>query len=194
MKKVTIVVTQFTILTSLLFTSCKTKSHHSGGVHTKFCFVGDTRITTENNSSIKINNLKVGASVFTYNIKTGALEVAKVLEMKSAKHNNLFELVFEGATLKITNDHPIWVKGKGWASLNPEKTMSYLNVTDVKLLTEGDVCFVLNKNAKIVESILKKATKLTGSFETYTINKLSSNQCFFAEGIVVGVEEITPLQ
>ena len=130
----------------------------------------------------------------SYNEKTGTSEVATILEMKKAPHNNLVQLTFENTELKLTNDHPVWVNGKGWASLNPERTMSYINLTDVKLLAEGDVCFVLNADGKTVQTKLIKATKLNDTFETYTITKISNNKRFFANGIVVGVEELTEMQ
>jgi hypothetical protein len=179
-------------VSSVGFYSCKAKSGHHGGVHTNFCLTGDTKIAMQNGSSLELSKLHTGDLVLSYNASTRQVESATVLEMKSVKHDNLMLLSFETAQVKITDDHPVWVKGKGWSSFNPERTMQYMKLDKVSLLQEGDICMFLDNNGQTGESRLMKAAELSGEFKTYTITKMSRNTMFFANGIIVGVEELKP--
>lgn len=187
MKKISLRVGMI-ILSIVVLAACKS-GRRGGGVRSNFCFTGDTKIAVQSGTT-EISRLHTGDLVLSYNASTGSIETAAVLEMKSVKHDNLYKMSFETAQVKMTDDHPVWVKGKGWASLNPKRTMEYMKLEKVSQLEAGDVCLFLSANGKTAESRLLKTEAMKGVYETYTITKLSRNMHFFANGIVVGVEEL----
>jgi hypothetical protein len=178
------------VLLCIIGFSCKSGRGHRGGVHNNFCLTGETKIALHNGTATEIRRVKTGDLVMSFNAETGKTESAIVLEMKKVKHDNIVTLSFETAQVNITDDHPIWVKGKGWASLNPKRSMSYLKLEKVSLLQLGDVCLFINSDGTTGESQLMKMELVPGEFDTYTITKLSRNKAFFANGIMVAAEEI----
>ncbi len=187
MKKITVIAL---ILAGIVGFSCKSGRGHRGGVHNNFCLTGETKIAMHNGGTSEIKRVKSGDIVMTYNSETGKTESAIVLEMKKVKHDNIVTLNFETAQVNITDDHPVWVKGKGWASLDPKHSMSYLKLEKVSMLQVGDICVFMKADGTTGVSELLSVELVAGEVDTYTITKLSRNKAFFANGIMVASEEI----
>jgi hypothetical protein len=179
------------ILLLLVFiASCGKPGHRRSSKKFTFCFVGESKVAMANGTEMEIRNLKRGDHVMSVNSMNNMVSAVTVLKTESVLHDNIVELRFDKTAIKATSDHPFWVKGKGWAAVNPEKTMAYLNFGKVSKLEAGDVCLYLDKDAKITEARLDKIETIQGEFKTYTITALSKNDQFFVNGVAVGVEVV----
>ena len=154
------------------------------GVH---CFAGGTKILMADGTDKNIEDLQVGDKVVQMDFENNTLVSAEVEQLESTIHHELVTFKFaSGMEITATRDHPFRIQGKGWASLQPEKSQIYKGFEQIKLLAMGDR-FMTNKNG--VEQLIK-IEYLTGHQQTYTISKLSSGNNFIANGLVVGVEEL----
>lgn len=83
-----------------------------------FCFVPETKILTER-GEIKIEEIKVGEKIYSFNEETQALEVDNVSEvMERLVDEDIFEIELEdGTVLLVTKEHPFFVEG-GWVEAN----------------------------------------------------------------------------
>lgn len=154
------------------------------------CFVKGTQITMADGTTKPIERLKIGDRILTYNIENGVFEDSVVLELAKKTHQNLVELSFAGTTIISTDDHPYYLIDKGWASLNPEKSRVYKGMEKVKHLLIGDHFCSLDENNHLSFRVLKEVNYLNQKEETYTIVRLSRNNNFFANGLLVATEEL----
>lgn len=154
------------------------------------CFVKGTKVRMADGTEKAIEHLVIGDQILTYNFNNQKIEVAVVEELANEFHHNLVQLDFGEITIISTDDHPYYSKENGWSSLNPQKTQIYKNMDKVNLLRAGDkVCF-LDANNQLSFKVLKNISYLNQMEETYTIVKLDKNKNFFANGLLVGTEEL----
>ena len=137
-----------------------------------------------------IEELQVGDQVLSYNLVTGQTEADEIVQLYTTVNANLAVMTFGDSRLQATVDHPFYVKGKGWCSLRPDLTRETIsNFSEVGQLEVGDICYLL-EGGQLNEVTLTSA-EATGTLQrTYTIQRLTRNQTFFAEGILVGAEEV----
>lgn len=154
------------------------------------CFVKGTKISMGDGSVKLIENLQIGDQVLTYNFKDQKIEVSTVVELAKEIHQNLVKLDFGEITVVSTDDHPYYSIEKGWSSLNPQKTKIYKNIDRVTLLCTGDRVSFLETNNQLSFKVLIDVTYLDQKEETFTIVKLDKNNNFFANGLLVGIEEL----
>ena len=149
------------------------------------CFVAGTKILMSDNSTKNIEKIKRGDKILAFNILANKKEVATVEETASVKHNNLVTYTFEGGkTITATNDHPFMTK-RGWASMNPSKSENYKGFEQICRIKVGDK-FVTNSSMLTLVS----TSVSPESHTTYTITKLSDGNSFYANDLLVGVEEM----
>jgi hypothetical protein len=154
------------------------------------CFIKGTKISMGDGTVKPIDSLQIGDQILTYNIKNQKIEVSTVKELANVIHRNLVKLDFGEITIVSTDDHPYYSKENGWASLNPQKTQIYKNMDKINLLRTGDRVYFLDTNNKLSSKVLKDINYLNQVEETYTIVKLDKNNNFFANGLLVGIEEL----
>ncbi|MBQ3875587.1 MAG: hypothetical protein II728_09435 [Bacteroidaceae bacterium] len=149
------------------------------------CFLAGTKILMSDNSTKNIEEIKRGDKILTFNKLTNKKEVATVEETASVKHNNLVTYTFEGGkTITATDDHPFMTK-RGWASMNPSKSLNYKGFEQICRIKAGDK-FVTNSGMLTLVS----TSVSPESHTTYTITKLSDGNSFYANDLLVGVEEM----
>lgn len=147
------------------------------------CFTGNTLITMADNTTKQIDQLQVGDQVLSYNFDTGAHESNYVSEVivRSNRYTHRY-ILSNGTNVEATNDHPLYVIGKGYSSLNPEMTkQGYTQIGDVALIEVGDNLMDINGNP--VQILEIKA--INYPYELYTFNntnKTSPN--FYANNIL----------
>jgi hypothetical protein len=85
--------------------------------HNSPCFVAGTKIKMENGLTKNIEDVEVGDSIVSFDLKNNETKVNKVLNIFSKKVDKIVIYEFDnGGVLKSTLDHPIYVNGKGWSS------------------------------------------------------------------------------
>jgi hypothetical protein len=81
----------------------------------EFCFVPDTKISA-NGKTKKIQNIKIGDIVSSYDEQTKEKVTNEVLEVYEREYSGVL-IVFEltnGKILKVTPEHKFFVKNVGW--------------------------------------------------------------------------------
>ena len=149
------------------------------------CFAAGTKVLLADRTSKNIEDIREGDRVMSFNSMTNTQEPATVLESAAVNHCNLVTYTFDnGSTITATDDHPFLTE-RGWASMNPAKSANYNGFENVALIKAGDK--VVTENGV---STLKSMSVSPESKMTYTIVKLSTGNAFFANGMIVGAEEV----
>lgn len=151
------------------------------------CFAAGTKISMADGTQKNIENVQPGDLVMSYNFDKGIMETAEVTALATAFHEELADIVFDNGKITATKDHPLWVEGKGWASLNPEKSnRDYIHKKPVELLEVNDKVFIPADNVYKTITVIVPVNKLQ---ETYTLELKKGNN-FIANGIIAKTEKV----
>jgi hypothetical protein len=77
-----------------------------------YCIAEGQLVTMEKGSK-KIEDVKIGDKVATYNEQTKKVEFSSVLRITSSKKTDLIEINTEYGVLEVTEDHQVFTK-RGW--------------------------------------------------------------------------------
>jgi hypothetical protein len=107
------------------------------------CFTAETLITTEN-GHVRIENIKTGDRVYSFDSQTGDVSVNRVLSVEKHPTNEIVHVTTSGnktlnETINATPEHPFYVPVKGW--------------TNAVNLRAGDVLYTLNGEYVVVEQV-----------------------------------------
>ena len=149
------------------------------------CFSGESLVATSVGNSKRIEDLKRGDYVLTYNQKTKAYSQTRVKRILTVYHNNLVEINLNNQSIVVTDDHP-FLTDEGWASLNPTLTESRYGYDNVQLLTTKSKLIGLNSISSQIEEI----NSINQGMMTYTISTVEFGNTFIIHGVVVGTETI----
>lgn len=151
------------------------------------CFAAGTKITLPNNKTKNIEDIINGERILTYNENNDSLEEAEVTQVVQAYHNNLVEIKFGDKSITTTNDHPFFIKNKGWASLNPTKSNSdYIQDTPVKQIELNDYIYIPENNGYLQ---ITQINPVTQPQVTYTL-EITKGSSFIANGALVKTETV----
>jgi hypothetical protein len=146
------------------------------------CFLPGTKVLMSNGIGKNIEDVKVGDIVKSWNEQIDSIENSKVLDLESPIREGYYNLSFDGGELKVTNEHPIYIKNKGWCSIEPEKTKEYHSHLDnVKQIEVGDLLYTNNKQWKNITSF----DYVEKQVQTYNLSSIENNHTFFANNILV---------
>jgi hypothetical protein len=155
-----------------------------GGGGFNCCFSGDTEVTMSDHSIKLINTIEVGDQILSYNHDTEQHETNEVSEVVTRVNQKMYEFhLANGTKIKGSHDHPFYVIGKGYCSMNPELTMiGYKDFTNVSEIQVGDSFIDKNGSGIIVEQILPIEFYDT----VYTFkNKIRTSPNYYANGVLV---------
>lgn len=153
-----------------------------------FCFVKGTKITLPDGSLAAIEKVKPSDKILSFNFESRLPEEDIVNKIDSAYHSHIIKISFDDSTVnENTADHPYYVKEKGWCSFEPSETLKKYKI-ETKQLQPGDICFKL-VNKTMVETKIKTITEIPGEVMTYNISRLNKNKSYFANGLLVSIEE-----
>ncbi len=170
------------------------------------CLSQGTLVRLANGKDILIENLKAGDTVLAFNKTTELFVPSKVLKTFYTEHAGFVKMnfknlmrngveVYPATSIIVSEDHPIWVKDKGWCSTQPAMTKRILMMKEVTQIVAGDVCYTNKDGSKegyAGIATLESIEKIKGIVRAYTIVKLQNEMdCFLANGIVVGTEAIS---
>lgn len=170
------------------------------------CLSQGTLVRLANGKDILIENLKAGDTILAFNRTTELFVPAKVLKMFFTEHAGFVKMKFDSlmrngvqvypaTSIIVSQDHPIWVKDKGWCSTQPEMTKRILMMKEVKKIAPGDACYTNKDGSKAGYAgiaTLASIEKVKEIIRAYTIVKLENDlDCFIANGIVVGTEAMS---
>jgi len=150
------------------------------------CFAKGTKILMSDHSLKNIEEINEKDSVMSYDFSQNHLKSVKVTDLVIAKHSELYKIKFNSGEIIATDDHPFFVNGDFWASINPKKSnFNYDNDRNVREIKIGDRLYFPETNS--YKSIIL-IEKIENSELTYTLNLPSGSDNFIANGCVVKVE------
>ena len=131
------------------------------------CFVAGTLISMSDETKVKIEDIKIGDEVFSYNLETREKEKGKVTNTMVFDNRQTLEIeLVDGNKIGCTKIHPFFILGEGW--LKAEE----LNVGDVAVYETG--------KAIVIGSIKEKG----GLEKVYNIS-VETNHNYYANGVLV---------
>ncbi|MCW3788353.1 hypothetical protein OM075_17930 [Marinilabiliaceae bacterium AAT] len=102
-------------------------------------------------------------------------------------HENLVQISFSNKLVNTnTQDHPYYVKNKGWCSVDPLQSEKRYRLPTTKLEI-GDKCLVYQKG-KLKKVKVTSVVQQEGSVKTYNLTLLKFGNSYFANGILVNNE------
>jgi hypothetical protein len=155
----------------------------SGGGIGSNCFIAGTKISLKDGSK-KIEEIKVGDIVWSFNEVTKKKELKKVLNLKQPLHNDIVKYTLEnGKTVESTFDHPYYIVEKDIASFSPNLTNKRYDIgRDSGRISVGDHMIGMEgENIKIIaiEAEIREEVVQTFIFE------VEDNHNFYANGFLV---------
>lgn len=153
----------------------------------RHCFAKGTKVMMGNRTLKNIEDIDVGDAVLTYNFSTRKFEINPVLEKICAVDIKLIKVIFSNNKEVIsTEDHPYYVKGKGWCSFNPDLTFQKYGFKTEKMEI-SDFCFTPSK--RMLRKVkLVQILQINKMFTTYNLSKIENSNCYFVNGILVNNE------
>ena len=152
------------------------------GGNNSCCFIGSTLITLPDYSQVRIDSLKKGDEVLSYNENTGEILISKIVRVMSPTKKDIVKSTLSNGTeLEAARNHPFWVVGKGWSSYAPDLTMRDHNL-EVAQLLEGDM--LLTQEGIEVEVLTMYLDKDREYEKIYNI-ELDNHYTYYANSILV---------
>jgi hypothetical protein len=152
------------------------------------CFVAGTRIPMSDGSYKEIQDICVGDSVFSFDFNRMLLVEDLVSSVFNYTKNWISEIVFDnGIVSNNTTDHPYWVIGKGWSSVDPTLTAENYSM-EVHKLESGDSVMSLSGDLTTISQITESECP---DINTYNFH-VSKNRNYFANDILVH-NKISPI-
>lgn len=140
------------------------------------CFTPDTLITMADGSLKPIGEIQSGDMILSQDAATGLNVLATVTNVITRIDRPMYEFkLANGASLRASEDHPLYVQGKGWASVGG--IGDYKDLGTVNVIAAGDRVVDVNGLSTEILSI----TQIDFPGEVFTLG----NSRFYANGILV---------
>jgi hypothetical protein len=152
----------------------------------KCCFTGDTLVTLADLTTKRIDAVRVGDKVLSYNEIINEQVISEVVAITSPTKNNIVKFTLSNGTIvEATTEHPFWEVNKGWSSYSPPATLRDHKMKVAKI-EEGDV-LLTQEGAEV--QIKSMELDLNRGYEQVHNIKLEGHYTYYANGIVVHNEK-----
>ena len=146
------------------------------------CFPAGTPIAMANGSVTNIEDVSVGDFVLSYDIDAKETAVGEVLELESPIRYHLYTLIFEnGDTLRLTSEHPLYARGKGWSSIDPGATYGENGQTVLALETGDEILTIGGGWLRITDVTYQDIQE---GVQTYNLKAIRYYNNFYAGGLL----------
>ena len=149
------------------------------------CFAEGTEITTLT-SQLSIENLTKNQAVRAIDMDHNTSFQSEVIATSKQLHTTLLTVSTTTKTIQLTPEHPLYVKGIGFISLDRLRYMMKLDDFSKMIGTIELLTWDSEHKTKNYESITS-ITVEKGKFQTYTIRQLTNGTNFIANGFVTRV-------
>ena len=140
-----------------------------------YCFVAGTKVKTESGFK-KIEDIKVGEKVYSYNLENNELELKTVTHLIKSSTIDTYKMTIGGKTVEMSPKHQIYIVDKGW-----------VRAYDVKV---GDL--MLSSNNEKIEITNIEYKKYDEPINTYNLT-VDGNSNYFVTDIQVLVHNVPSL-
>jgi len=150
------------------------------------CFTGDTLITLADRTTIRIDAIKVGDKVLSYNEITDEELISEVLAITSPTKKDIVKYTLgNGTIVEATTEHPFWEIHKGWSSYSPSATEKDHKL-EVSKLEKGDILLTQEGIQVEINNIELDSNR---AYEKVYNFKLQEHYTYYANGILVHNKE-----
>lgn len=160
-----------------------TQKSNKGSGSTDSCFLAGTLIRMADGSTKPIEDVKVGDSVFSFDLDKQEIIQTSVLALEQPIRDSFYTLTFaDDSTLKLTAEHPLYAKitqHQGWYALDPQAAQNEIG-THVEKLKEG--CKVMRFSGEW--AVISSITHHLEVVQTYNLKQVSDQHNFFANGVL----------
>jgi intein/homing endonuclease len=135
----------------------------------------------EDGTYVNIENVKVGDRVLSFDFKNNESIGSNVLNIFSKKVSKVVKYKFEsGKELVATEDHPIYVIGKGWTSYSDSLSNTLYSLEEpVKRIEVGDVIKLYNQTDVLVDTEI-----LEGDYTVYNLSEVEKYHNYYANDVL----------
>jgi len=149
------------------------------------CFTEETEIRLENGESKRIQHIRVGDVVMTWNPSSDKFGTSKVEEVFAKDANNMVEIIMEKGdgqqtVLRCTDNHP-FLTVNGWAAISPVK--EFVDAPQV-VLREGQMVRLFSISDREEYARVVKYTYIEGVHKVYNFH-VADMHSYIADGVVV---------
>lgn len=146
------------------------------------CFAKNTLLSS-NLSTIDFSEVEKYQTISSVDLSTNEVVEAEIVKYTTQVHVNLLKVSTASKSIEITQDHPVYVNGYGFASLaRMKRTLSAENYSD--LINSIEILTWNSEKSELEYEKLIGVEVIEGSFETYSIMELSKGTNFIANGFV----------
>ncbi len=153
------------------------------------CFIEGTEVLMADGSYKEIQEITIGEKVTSFDLDSGRQVTSEVREIESPTREGYY--LINKDLIGVTNEHPFRVKKSygdiGWASIDPEVTLTETNIQDLYMLKKGDFLLTENKEWIRVFSI----EYIEGPVQTYNLKSVDWLN-FYANGLLVHNKLLIP--
>jgi len=150
------------------------------------CFTGDTLVTLADRSTVRIDTIKVGDKVLSYNEITDEELISEVLAITSPTKKDIVKYTLSNETvIEATTEHPFWEVSKGWSSYSPSATEKDHKL-EVSKLEKGDILLTQEGVQVEISNIELDSNR---AYEKVYNFKLQEHYTYYANGILVHNKE-----
>ncbi|MFE5321462.1 polymorphic toxin-type HINT domain-containing protein [Paenibacillus sp. NPDC056579] len=129
------------------------------------CFVAGTKVLTINGEKA-IEDIEVGDKVLSKNEETGEIAYKEVIQLHGNEKDVTYKLSVGEQIIETTDNHPFWVKGKGWVlALN-------LRIGDELQQSNGDYLIINSIEIVKHQEKVKVFNFTVADFHTYFVSNL----------------------
>ena len=150
--------------------------------HNSPCFVAGTQILLEDGITKNIEDVVIGDSIVSFDLKNDESKISKVLNIFSKKVDKIVEYEFlNGGILRATLDHPIFVIDKGWSSYSEDLSNSLYKLDEpVKKIELNDFVKLYNQNIQLINMRV-----IEGEYIVYNLSEIDTFHNYFANNVLV---------
>jgi len=154
------------------------------GITQPTCLAGETLILMADATEKRIDELKIGDDIVSFNKNTAMNEPSTIEGIVPVEHYDMIDMMVDGVKITCTVDHP-FLSDYGWVSYHPTMTINhYENLENVSKLEKGVRIYRYDSSVKFIDSVICYHEKTL----TYQITKLSKNEIYYANKFTTKVE------
>lgn len=168
-------------------------SNHGSGVIVGYgngtCLVAGSKVLLSDGSYKNIEDVKLNDTPLSYNILESKFEEGFIESISLHYENTIITVTLEnGKKMVSTDNHPFYVKDKGWSIYNTEDNTFIEGIpTPIKQLSVGDELYYYDHKTKDFIFIkIEKMTKKTGRpTRVWNLRNVDNNHNFIANNVLL---------
>jgi len=146
------------------------------------CFPGATVISGMHGTTT-VSALAVQDTILGIDVESGGVSATVVTKISRQVHHNLLKVTCGSRSIEITPDHPLYVKGYGFLSV--DALMKKRNVKRYDELVTTVEIGVWDDSLEVRKYVrLTSIEPVTGQFDTYSVRGLKNGSAYSANGFI----------